>query len=219
MKKIIFINIGILLFIINSIYAQRNDTIVYYFPKEYFLDTINHFEQEKNEEFFERRKSTAFLFVNTPYSLHLKELNEPVLFKEYTNETYRFTWIGYFSFLNPVSIRVEINNDNIFLISKYIGRNKKNKKLFVNDTIFLDDQEMIIFKNKLDSINFWDIPTIEQTNIAVMDGSTWILEGKKAEKYHAVARHVDWEKDIGGFCLYLVKLSKIKFNRRHQLSN
>ena len=186
-----------------------NDTNNFLFPNEFLLDTINLFGQEKNQEFFNRRFCSA-IYKNIYYSEILRKLQEPKLYRNYPNEVYRFTWQGYLATLhNPLSIRIENNNGNIIMYIKY---NKKN--IMVSDTLLLDKQVWTELKNKIDSLNFWEISPVEKTEIVVMDGSVWILEGKKGNLYHMVHRKSGKNKEIGEICMYLIKKSKLKIRKK-----
>ncbi len=217
--KFIFV-LGILI----PIYAQNNnikstkeiDTNIFFFPSKYFLDTLNTFGQEKNKDFYKRRMQIA-LSNTLLYSQILTDLKEPKIFNENNKESYRFLWIGYFgTFHNPISIRIEKYNNNIYIISKYFSKNRKLKNgiLIANDTIPIDNGEWKILKTKIDSINFWNFPLIEKTDIAVYDGSMWILEGINGNLYNLINTICGEKKEIEDICLYLLKLSKIKVKRK-----
>ncbi len=192
------------------------DTNLFFFQSKYLLDTINMFGQKKDNEFYKTREKDATL-KNSWYSEQLIKLNEPKLYKEYYYESYRFTWFGYLGTShNPISIRIENHNGNVFLIAKYICSKgcSKNKGLIVNDTVNVEKKEWKNFKCKIDSMNFWNIPPTEKTEIIIMDGSTWIFEGKNDKLYNMVHRNCGKKKEIGEICLYLLKLSNLKIKNK-----
>lgn len=209
-----------LLFLYFSLKAQEKDykdTNKLFFHDKYFFDSINPQADGTicGNEFIERRKRSATI-RNSYYSKQLLSLKEPKLYQEYPHDVYRFTWFGYFGQRhNPFTIRIEDHNESVFVVSKFISRDKNKKEsLFVNDTIFLDNKTWIRFNTMIKDINFWEIPSIEKSSIVVMDGSTWILEGKKNYIYHAVFRINGKDKEIGDICLFLLRLSNLKIKNK-----
>jgi len=210
-----------LLIICFSLKAQEKhyiDTNKLFFPDKYFVDTINPQADGTNSgnEFIDRRKRTA-TFLNSWYSEQLLSLKESKLSQEYPHEVYRFTWFGYLAQNhNPFSLRLECFNDTVFLFVKYINsKNKQHKKELITDTITLNKKDWEIFKNNVDSINFWSISPIEKTETVIMDGSVWILEGKNNKSYHMVHRNCGKHKEIGELCLYLLEKSSIKVKKKN----
>lgn len=225
---IIFLGILFPVFAQKMNYIKGNDTIditdkyyikdtnALFFPSKYLLDTINTFGQEKNKEFYERRIRGA-LHTNSRYTEQLIKLNEPKLFKEYPNESYRFTWFGWLGRShNPISLRMEQINGNIYLFVKYINskNSRKHGDLLVSDTFVITEKDWTTLKIKIDSLNFWDIPPIEKTNIVIMDGSTWVFEGKSDGLYHMIHRQNGKNKETGELCLYLLKWSNLKIKKK-----
>jgi hypothetical protein len=138
------------------------------------------------------------------------------------NDCYRFKYSSYNNdLLNKLSIRFEKNNDTIYnliiqylsfkprFFSRIIRYEEPVKKAFIEDTLIIAQDKWLAFQTLTNKLKFWDTPIIEKTNIVVMDGSTWIFEGKVNEKYHMVSRHVD-KVDIEELCFFLVKLSEDK---------
>ena len=207
-----------LLFFTFPLGAQEVDNISIdnnlYFPDKFFIDTINPEADGtiQGNEFYERRKYAAN-YINFILSMEFSKLNEPKLYHEYPYEVYRFTWSAYLKNAhNPLTIRIENDGKKAYLIAKYIRYNRfSNKdKLIIKDTITIDKNKWVEFKNIINSINFWNISPIEKTSIVVFDGSTWILEGSIDKSYHMVHRKMAKHKEIGEVCLYLLKLSGIK---------
>lgn len=190
------------------------DTSNLYFPNHLLIDTVNLWGREKDDEFYQKRMQGNW-HKNSMCSEQLLRLKEPILHQEYPHEVYRFTWFGFFGNKhNPFTIRIENYNENVFIISKYISRDKNKEGLFVNDTVFVDKKSWLEFKSTLENANFWDISPIEKTDIVVMDGATWILEGKKNDLYHVVFRVSGKNKEIGNICLHLLQLSNMKLKRK-----
>lgn len=188
-----------------------------FFPVGFLLDTINPEVDGiiHGTDFMARRHRLAD-FRNKMYSESLSRLNEPTLIHEYPNEVYRFTWFGYLGNRhNPLTVRIENHNGNVFIVSKYISRkNNGEEELVINDTVFVDDRSWAEFANMIDDADFWGISPIEKTQIVYMDGSIWILEGRKDDLYHAVFRSMGKNKETGDICLRLLYLSNLKLRRK-----
>ena len=133
-------------------------------------------------------------FVNSWYSKMLFALKEPIL-KDYKGdkEIYRFTWLKTFN--HPVSIRLEKQGDIIKLFSKICdgaGGYEPGKIIF--DTIITLTQKQVDTTNiKLDNAKFWTLQS-ELREDNGMDGSEWIIEVCKNNKYHMVVR---WTPEEG----------------------
>ena len=181
-----------------KIFTDNNDTTFLYFPTNFFIDTINGFEE-----------GTA-LSINKWVSKHLKALEEPVLYKNYEFETYRFTWLRTFN--NPISIRVEKRNNNYLMFVKRTngagGYDPGN--LVQNDTIKLTKKQWYEIISKLKNINFWALPTMDENNGLVEDGATWIFEAKKGDKYHVVYKDMPEGTEFQELCILLLKMSNLK---------
>ncbi len=136
-------------------------------------------------------------------------------YQDYPHEVYRFTWFGYLKQKhNPFSLRLESHNDTVLLFVSYInGKSKKYQNELITDTVTLDKNDWDVFKNKIDSLDFWSISPVERTDIVTMDGSVWILEGKNDKSYHMVHRVCGKRKEIGELCLYLLEKSNLKVKK------
>lgn len=58
----------------------------------------------------------------------------------------------------------------------------------------------------LNEANFWSMPSIED-DAGGLDGSQWILEGVRGDRYHVVDRWTPREGQYRQACLYLLALS------------
>jgi len=209
--KIIVCIFTFVFFVFNkdNAFAQEDNSIVYSSK-----DTL---KQEKLP-----RLQVTYDYTDYFYSVWIVELNEPPLNEDINCESYRFTWKGTFGvYHNPFSVRIENHDGNIFLISKYVQRTNyirrkmkfKNVDLFA-DTLYLEQKEWDIFKDKISSINFFDIPPTE-TSIVIIDGSVWIFEGNDGKSHHMVQRSAYPEiSEIVDICLYLLKLSNIQIKEK-----
>lgn len=196
-------------------YYQIQDSSDLYFPNKFFIDTINSFGQERTREFYEIRMQGGW-YRNSLYSEQIKMLKEPILFNLPNQESYRFIWFGYLkSSHNPISLRLKKNDEDIRLYVKYISSGEKqNEPIFNSDTIIVSKNSWNSIISKIDSIEFWNISPIEKTNIVSMDGSVWIFEGKKDNKYHMVHRQNGYNKEIGELCRLLLRLSKLNIKKK-----
>lgn len=149
--------------------------------------------------------------VNTWYSEMLFALKEPIL-KNYqgNKEIYRFTWLR--SFNHPVSIRLEKQGDLIKLFTKV----SNGAGGYVPGDLILDKvtdvtlQEYYILLEKIEETKFWTLPTDKVD--ASSDGSEWIIEVAKNNRYHLVARRSPFGERYGNFRIigeYLISLAKL----------
>ena len=183
-------------------------------PK-YFLDTLNFYGQENNNEFHNRRKRLSES-ISIWVSEALRALEEMRIFTDtYKYESYRFTWLR--TFHNPISIRVEeVNNDVILFLKQSNGMGGYDPgDLILNDTIAVTKGDWNLLKRKMDSLDFWNMSSIENTEIVAMDGSMWLLEGKRNEEYHIVYRQDGIMKETGEVCLFLLELSNLKIKKKN----
>ena len=175
------------------------DSLAFYFPmKKHWEDTTN---------------NSLDTFINTWYSKMLFALKEPILYDyQGDKEIYRFTWLR--TFHHPVSVRLEKQNKTIHLfakISKGAGGYEPGSIIF-DTTISIAGNEWIVLKNKIVDTHFWQLKT-ENREDAGKDGSEWIIEAVKENKYHMVTRWTPSKERQGNFRdlgEYLVSLSKIK---------
>lgn len=150
-------------------------------------------------------------FNNSWYSEMLFALNEPVI-KNYTGnkEIYRFTWLR--TFHHPISVRLEKQGDMIMIFSKVSnGAGGYHPGKIIFDTIVNCTQKQIDTTNsKLENANFWTLPTESNEDLG-LDGSEWIVEVYKNNKYHMVVR---WSPNKGTVFRtigeYLFSISQIK---------
>ena len=127
-------------------------------------------------------------FVNKWYSKMFFGLREPVLSSyEGEKEIYRFTWLRTFN--HPVSIRVEKQGDVIKLFSKVTnGAGGYEPGQLIVDTIFdITDIQYKTLLTKLEQATFWTMRT-EDSEEDGKDGSEWIIEAVKDNKYHMTTR-------------------------------
>ncbi len=150
-------------------------------------------------------------FVNSWYSKMLFALKEPIL-KDYKGNKgiYRFTWLRTFN--HPVSIRLEQQGDIVKLFSKICngaGGYEPGKIIF-DTAISLTQKQVDTINLKLDNAKFWVLQTESREDNGT-DGSEWIIEVVKNNKYHMVVR---WTPEKGTLFRaigeYLISISQIK---------
>ena len=138
-------------------------------------------------------------FVNSWYSKMLFGLKEPIL-KNYQGdkEIYRFTWLR--TFHHPVSLRLEKQGDIIKLFTKVCNgaSGYDPKQLIFDTTINATTEQFKTLLQKIDNINFWNLTT-EQRDETGKDGSEWIIEAIKDNKYHMVTRWTPSVERQGNF--------------------
>lgn len=144
------------------------------------------------------------------YSTNLKALDEPILNDSFPKSIYRFTYLRTIN--NPIVIGLENNNDSVRIYWKrtngaggyYPG------KIIEDNTKDLSIEDWKKVEAKIDSINFWSLPTLK-TDVLGFDGSQWILEGRKFGKYHVVDRWCG--REIAPVCKLLMGLTDLRIEK------
>lgn len=189
-----------------------------YFPISAFVDLPNNWQTNYSvnvlnfvpDSVFKVSGVESAIFHINWYSEYLKALGEPVLTDSLPTKVFRFTWLR--SFNNPIVIGLENKNDSITLYWKMCDGSggyepgqiieDKKKQLSIN--------EWYRFIEKVESINFWKMPTTENSILGT-DGAQWVLEGKELGKYHIVDR---WSGGkITTVCLDLLKMTDLKIKK------
>ena len=145
------------------------------------------------------------------YSSHLYAMQEPSLWFNAENEQrqrYRFLWLR--TFHQPIAVRLSITDDGqgeiVLKVTDGMG-GYGSGKLVVNESQPVTKDSVTGFLSKLQSLNFWELPTSEKG--LGCDGAQWILEGVRDGKYHLVDR---WSPKKGKFrktALALIGLSNL----------
>lgn len=141
------------------------------------------------------------------YSKQLIALKEPILNDSSPTKVFRFTWLR--SFHNPIAIRLENKKDQITVYWKVCdGKGGYEPgKLVTDKKKKLSLKEWTQFQQKIDSIDFWNIPTTDNS-ILGLDGARWILEGKEFGKYHVEDK---WSGgNLKPICLDLLKMTDLE---------
>jgi hypothetical protein len=132
-------------------------------------------------------------------------------------EAYRFLWIPHTE--NPVSIRIERSSGSAVLVVKMLDGSQgvDPGPLILNERKTITRQQWETLHSKLQNAKFWTLPSVgnnEQPNVVHGDGSSWVLEARKNDEYHAVdywsPDEKGSEKQFRDLCLYFLNLSGIK---------
>lgn len=156
------------------------------------------------------RGTESAVFLINWYSTNLKALDEPILNDSFPISIYRFTYLRTFN--NPIVIGLENNNDSVRIYWKrtngaggyYPG------KIVEDNTKDLSIEDWKKVEAKIDSINYWSLPTLK-TDLLGNDGSQWILEGRKLGKYHVVDRWCG--REIAPVCKFLMGLTDLRIEK------
>lgn len=148
------------------------------------------------------------------YSKHLRAMEEaPLSFPDkQTLESYRFLWLR--SFHHPVAVRLwKTETDQFISVKELSGAGGYEPGTFIlKSQRKLSQAEWDAFMRVLEYSCYWEQPTEEDD--AGLDGARWILEGFRQSRYHAVDR---WTPQSGSFreaCLYMLKLSRLKIDKK-----
>ena len=215
-KLILIFALTILILGCRTIYPElgnkmlKNDML--YFPslsKEFTKRQKDCIEKKESPCNFPEPNDSLSDFVNQWYSRHLYSMKAPILFNKTDKQlkVFRYTNLGTWS--NPISYQIELNDSIVTITYKRTkglggykaGRLIKNK----HRTLQLQDWEALL--TKVDSTNFWTIPS-HDTNM-ILDGAEWIFEGLFDNKYHIVTRNSPDDyggKDYASLCNFIEEL-------------
>lgn len=192
-------------------YPDRNS----YFPILEFADLKDGWEHDYKYNVFstyDRENWTSSgiemaQFSLNWYSRHLEALEEPIVYDTLSKNIIRFTWLR--SFHHPVVIRLEFTPDDKMIYWKMSdgAGGYEPGEIIKNKTRELKDSELQSVLSRLDSLEFFNVPT-NISGIGGTDGAQWILEGLIDGNYHVVDR---WSGGvIEPFCLELLNLTSLK---------
>lgn len=183
-----------------------------------FAEKLGHYpsNREFDSVFFLDRMALA-KSKNIHHSSFLKKLHEPILCDGYPHEVYRLTWhSGLLAYeYHPYSIRIESFDDGKhFVYFSYVKWDRRHNQLPSKTDVWkLDEATWNEFLALLEKLCFWDMPSEQETTIAVYDGNTLILEGYKGNRYQAVFRKESLDSAIDQISLYLWNLTGIRKNK------
>jgi hypothetical protein len=146
------------------------------------------------------------------YAAFMKDFKEPTFLTLYESddEAYRFVWIR--SFDEPITLRIQKSLAKISLtVKRSVGEGGfKHGGLIVDQSKDISILAWMKFKSLLEKECFWMMETGDRE--FGIDGATWLLEGRRENRYHFVCK---WSPTKGKFreaCLYLLELSKLPIN-------
>lgn len=148
------------------------------------------------------------------YGKHLRAMQEAALFSDKdVRESYRFLWLR--SFHHPVAVRLwKTDTDQFITVNELSGAGGYEPGTSILKTQrSLSQDEWDAFMRMLEYSCYWDQPTDDPKDRG-FDGSEWILEGVREGRYHLVNR---WTPTGGSFrdaCLYMLRLSRLKIDKK-----
>jgi hypothetical protein len=149
--------------------------------------------------------------INDWYGKHLEAMAEGSLLDESgETETYRFLWLR--TFHHPIYVRVESNPSGISLATGELnGAGGYEPGRMIRNQLFrLNQNEWCKFLALLEKADYWNLSTNHEH--MGNDGAEWILEGVKANRYHAVDRWSPAKGEYREACIYLLTLSGINID-------
>jgi hypothetical protein len=206
--------------------ATFNDSLSYYFPP-ILNDT------------FEPRRPEYKNFEQNWFSSSLFAFKEPILFNSTDSQTiYRILWLR--SFHKPVCFTAKEYLGEYYLNSKTLDRQpefiptveliSRDKKTGIEilDTINKGDRYAFIdfdkikklksgqwseIENFLSRINFWNSPYSDSSSEDASDGSIFVIEGQKDNKYHFISVR-NSKKELIRFVKFLIKTSGLNIEKK-----
>jgi hypothetical protein len=144
----------------------------------------------------------------------LRAMNEPAFMQlgMGNRDVYRFIWLR--TFHRPISIRVEAHDNGYTLVAKELdGRGGYEPGMVCkNISRPITCEARSNFLSLLNKAHYWELSN--GSDVLVLDGAFWILEGYHNSEYHVVNRWCPAAKGPNAAfreaCLYLVALSGIE---------
>jgi hypothetical protein len=122
-------------------------------------------------------------------------------------ETYRFVWTR--PLRNPVAVRVARAGAGIAVVA--VEADARDPAAVRRHEFAAGDEVWKGLRQHLDAADFWNLPGDPDEGERGLDGADWVIEGRRANIYHAVVR---WEPKPGPFrqaCEDLIKASGLSF--------
>jgi hypothetical protein len=152
-------------------------------------------------------------FMNDWYGKHLRAMNEKSLLETSAGqEVYRFLWLR--TFHHPVFVRVERRQNEIKLFTKELNGagGYDPGKIMREGSRNLDQTEWCEFLKLLRQADYWNLPTDAGENNG-NDGSQWILEGVRENRYHVVDHWTPTKGEYREAGLYLLRLAGVEIDK------
>ena len=155
-------------------------------------------------------------FLNSWYSKQLFALKEPILFSGQVADklVYRMTVLR--TFANPYTMRIENNNDTITLYWKECDGSGGYEpgNLIKDKKISLAIEDWTTIEKYIAEIDFWNLPTQDETVDSPPDGTTGIIEGKKGSQYNMITNWNPEKVDVLNMFNFLINLTDIDFKKQ-----
>ena len=200
--------------------STLNDSLAFYFPP-ILNDTIK------------RRSQIYQNFKQKWYSSSLYSFKEPILYtKKDSQIIYRLLVLR--SFHQPICFSIKEFEGDYFLNAKSLDRQpafypkiegrfndfgkeivdtiqKADRLAFIKfDTLIsLSNGQRNKIENYLAKLDFWNSPIADPFDEHTTDGSNWVIEGRKNNKYHFIDRR-NARGELRQFGKYLIRLSGLK---------
>jgi hypothetical protein len=192
-----------------------------YFHLDKFVDSQLEFEYYKNWK-YDYTKNIYEPVIHdyswiTSYSNVLKSLDEPNIFEINSDKVFRLSFSESIWKNEYHIIRFEDKSDSIFISWKTYNRNSTTDEIIIsqNEVKILSTKEWNSFENLINDIDFWNMENIFE---GVLDGTSWILEGKIGEKYNSVRRiSPSQETKFYQLCLFLINKTDIELNSKPRI--
>ncbi len=172
-------------------------------------------------------------FKQKQYSNSLYSFKVPILYNKIDLQTtYRLLWLR--SFNQPVCFSMKEYDGNYYLNAKTLDRHPESYSTIethinesgksISNTVLKFDQLAIIafdttialkntqwneIGNYLSKLSFWKCPIKDTNEVKTTDGSDWIIEGLKNNKYHFIVRR-NAQGTLLDFGKFLIKISGLK---------
>lgn len=140
---------------------------------------------------------------NDWFSQHLHSMGEPALFPAPNNPSLTFRFLLLPTWSEPYAVRVEQRGEEWWLVGRMTEGDGGYEPGPVIRTVEgrLSGAEAQRLVTLLGKLSFWNLPTaIDDTG---RDGTTWVLEGAEAGRYHMVHRWCPDRSAFAEFCAFL----------------
>jgi hypothetical protein len=144
--------------------------------------------------------------ASLPFLAELCGMGEPSL-STLGSETYRFVWTK--QMRNPVAVRISRAGPEFALVS--VQADARDPSVNRRHEFTVGPEVWTSLKRHLDAADFWNMAGDPGEDERGLDGADWVIEGRRANIYHAVVR---WEPKSGPFreaCQDLINASGLSF--------
>jgi hypothetical protein len=200
----------LLIFPFISAFSQKNDSL--YFDVTLFKETEDIIIIDTPYEFSQeippgKMRDTTYIrndtFLVKALSEDLKSAGEKPFFNNALRKNYRFTWLR--SFHKQIIINVYEDKNVTKIETKWFSRYKGIDSMKIKTISKNDIKE---FEKLLDKNDFWADQQVIVSSCCYIDGSRWLLEGRKKKYYRFLfSRSPDLESKIRKISEWLIMKS------------